>query len=339
MDKFLETLCLLPGISGDEGTVRTYIEEQIKGCGEYTVDNLGSLIVTKQGKKRPKQKIMLSAHVDEVGLIVTSIKSDGTLRVEAVGGIDSRVLLGRSVRVGKNLLPGVIGTKAVHQQSAEERGTAVGIDKLYVDLGTSSEAETRKLVSEGDSITFAPLFGELGNGYLQGKALDDRIGCAILISMLQSELEYDTTFVFCTQEEVGTRGSRAAAYSVAPDIGIVLEATTAGDLPGVSGGDKVCELGKGPVISFMDRGTVYDRELYRIAFEVAKENGIPCQTKTKVAGGNDAVAIQQAQGGVRMLALSAPCRYIHSPAGVISKTDVEAMQKLTNLLLSRLAEL
>lgn len=160
-----------------------------------------------------------------------------------------------------------------------------------------------------------------------------------LIQLIREELEYDCTFVFCTQEEVGLRGSRTAAYAVAPEVAIVLEATTAGDLPGVPEAKKVCQLGKGPVVSFMDRATIYDKELYRTAFGIAKEAGIPCQTKTMIAGGNDAGAIHTAANGVRTLAVSAPCRYIHSPSGVVNKSDLDAMYDLTKRLAERFAAL
>lgn len=335
----LKQLCLLSGISGDEDRVRDFIISRIDGCCDYHVDALGNIIASKKGKKRPTKRLMLSAHMDEVGMIVTSIKEDGTLLFSEVGGIDARVILGRSVLVGPKKIPGVIGTKAVHMQSAEERDSAVPADQLYIDIGAFDREDASVDISLGDSVSFSPCFGELGDGYLYGKALDDRIGCAMLIQLLHEELDYDCTFVFCTQEEVGLRGSRVAAYSVDPEIAIVLEATTAGDLPGVSEDKKVCQLTKGPVISFMDRATIYDKGLYREAFDLAREKGIPCQTKTLIAGGNDAGAIHVAGSGVRTLAVSAPCRYIHSPSSVVNQQDLNAMYELIKLLAERFASL
>ena len=335
----LRELCLLSGISGEENEIREYIISRIREHCDYKVDALGNIIAQKIGKKRPKRQLMISAHMDEVGMIVTSIKEDGTLLFSEVGGVDARVILGRSVLVGPRKIPGVIGTKAVHMQTSEERNTAVPVDQLYIDIGAEKKEEALLDVSLGDAVSFAPCFGELGNGYLYGKALDDRIGCAMLIQLIREELEYDCTFVFCTQEEVGLRGSRTAAYAVAPEVAIVLEATTAGDLPGVPEAKKVCQLGKGPVVSFMDRATIYDKELYRTAFGIAKEAGIPCQTKTMIAGGNDAGAIHTAANGVRTLAVSAPCRYIHSPSGVVNKSDLDAMYDLTKRLAERFAAL
>ena len=161
----------------------------------------------------------------------------------------------------------------------------------------------------------------------------------MMIDMIRSELEYDTFFVFNVQEEIGLRGSRVSAFSVAPDFAIVLEATTAADIDGVSGAKRVCSLGNGPVVSFMDRSTVYDKELYNLAFDIAAENNIPCQTKTMIAGGNDAGAIHISRGGVRTIAVSVPCRYLHSPSCVIQWSDLENSLSLVKKLSQRICEL
>ncbi|MGN0601264.1 MAG: M42 family peptidase, partial [Oscillospiraceae bacterium] len=161
-------------------------------------------------------------------------------------------------------------------------------------------------------------------------------GCAIMLEMINGELEYDTWFTFVVQEEIGLRGSTTAAYTVNPDFAVVLESTTAADIPSADGENKVCRLGKGPVVSFMDRHTVYDKELYRLAFGIAGDNNIPCQTKTLIAGGNDAGAIHVSRGGVRTAAISLPCRYLHSPSCVIDKDDLFNSYRLAKLLLDRI---
>ena len=189
------------------------------------------------------------------------------------------------------------------------------------------------------ALYFDSEFVELGGNCVKSKAIDDRAGCAIMIQLIREGVEYDTYFVFNVQEEVGLRGSTASSFSVAPDFAIVLEATTASDIDGVSGAKKVCSLGKGPVVGFMDRSTVYDKELYRMAFESAEELGIPCQTKTMIAGGNDSGAIHKSRGGVRTIAVSVPCRYIHSPSCVINKEDFENTLTLTRELARRIHEL
>ena len=333
----LREICSLNGASGDESRVRDHIKARI-AADEIAVDNLGNLLVFKRGKKSPKNKIMFAAHMDEVGFMITDITDDGFLRFGAVGGIDPRVVIGRGLELA-NGVKGVVGTKAVHQQSAEERKKAPDFEELMLDIGAANRAEAEKYAARGDCAYFCDDFFGFGDGYIKGKALDDRAGCLIMMDMLNSELEYDAWFAFTVQEEVGTRGAKAAAFTVAPDIAIVLETTTACDISGVSGDKRVCELGRGAVGSYMDRGTVYDRELYGLAFELAEQNGIPVQTKTLVAGGNDSGAIHVSRGGVRTCALSLPCRYLHSPSCVIKESDYGAVRALAEKMLSAAAEL
>ena len=334
----LKELCLINGTSGDEGKVRDYIITQIKDYCEYSVDNLGSIIAYKKGKKAPKQKISINAHMDEVGFIVTGITDDGYLRFTSVGGIDSRVCLDRIVTVGKNAVKGVIGDKAFHLLSSDEKDRCPSFDDLLIDIGATSKDEAEQYVSLGDFAYFDCDYVELGNGYIKAKALDDRIGCMLMIELIKSELEYDTVFCFNVQEEVGLRGSKCTSYAVDADIAIVLESTTAADLDGVSGANRVCVLGDGPVISFMDNRTIYDRELFELGFTVAKENNIPAQTKTAVAGGNDAGAIQTSGDGARVMAISLPTRYIHSGASVVKASDIDETRRLLKALLLKLTD-
>lgn len=333
----LRELCLLNGTSGDEARVREYIQSRIN-ADEVTVDNLGNLIVFKRGKKTPKNKIMLAAHMDEVGFMITDISEDGFLSIGAVGGINSAVAIGRALRLESGAL-GVIGTKALHQQSKEERGEMPDFDEMYIDIGASSRKEAERLAPRGSCAYFDADFFEFGDGFIKGKAIDDRAGCLVMMDMINSEPEYDAWYAFTVQEEVGTRGAKAAAFSIAPNIAIVLETTTACDIAGVSGGKKVCELGKGAVVSYMDRSTVYDRALYNLAFEVASANDIPVQTKTLIAGGNDSGAIHVSRGGVRTCAISVPCRYLHSPSCVIKESDYNAVKALAEKMLSAVADL
>lgn len=334
----LKELCLINGTSGDEGKVRDYIITQIKDYCEYSVDNMGSIIAYKKGKKTPKQKISINAHMDEVGFIVTGITDDGYLRFTSVGGIDSRVCLDRIVTVGKKAVKGVIGDKAFHLLSSDEKDRCPSFDDLLIDIGATSKDEAEQYVSLGDFAYFDCDYVELGNGYIKAKALDDRIGCMLMIELIKSELEYDTVFCFNVQEEVGLRGSKCTSYAVDADIAIVLESTTAADLDGVSGANRVCVLGDGPVISFMDNRTIYDRELFELGFTVAKENNIPAQTKTAVAGGNDAGAIQTSGDGARVMAISLPTRYIHSGASVVKASDIDETRRLLKALLPKLTD-
>lgn len=337
--EFAKELSLLDGISSREENVRNYIIEKIKNEGtvSYIVDNLGNLIVEKKGDKTPKNKIMIDAHMDEVGLIVCYITPDGLLKVHSVGSIIEKVLLGRTVKV--NGLTGVIGIKPVHLTDKDKSKDIPKIDDLYVDIGAESREEAEKYVSLGDSIEFDSDWCEFGeNGeYIKAKALDDRLGCAVMLDMILSGQEYDLTFTFTVQEEVGCRGAITATNRVKPDYAIALECTTASDISGISGEKKVCSLNDGAVVSFMDGGTVYLKDLYRKAMSIAEENGIKAQTKTMIAGGNNASQIHKASCGVKCLAVSVPCRYLHSPSCVVKKSDVEDVKNLVQKLIVEFA--
>ncbi len=335
----LKEICMISGVSGEEDLVADYITGQIGDKAQVTRDNLGNLLVFKTGKRRPNRKIMICAHMDEIGFIITGVTEDGMLRFAAVGGIDARVVIGRSVKVGAAGYGGVVGTKPIHLQSDAERGSVPAIDTLYIDIGAESKDDALAHISLGDRAVFTSDFLVFGDGMLKAKALDDRAGCAIMLDMIDSELEYDVHFAFTVQEEIGLRGAKAAAYSINPDMAIVLETTTAADITGVEADKQVCRLGAGPVVSFMDRATIYDKKLYSLAFETARELDIPCQTKTMVAGGNDSGAVHVSAGGVRTVAVSMPCRYIHSASCVIKITDMEQTKLLAVRMLEKMSEL
>lgn len=331
----LKKLCLINGASGNEQAVRDYIISRIEGKCEYKVDALGNVIAFVKGRQRTDKKLMISAHMDEVGFIVTYINEDGTICFSPVGGVDARVVFGRKVML-QNKVFGVVGGKAVHNLSDDEKSKAPDFHSMVIDIGVSSKEEAEKLVKPGDYVYFVSEFTELGTDKVKCKAIDDRAGCALMLRLIDEGVEYDTFFTFVVQEEVGLRGAACAAFSVNPDYAIILEATTAADIPSVYCSDRVCELAKGPVVSFMDNRTMYDKQLYELAFELANENDVPCQTKTRVAGGNDAGAIQTSCNGVKVCAISLPCRYLHSESCVISKQDFENSYKLTKLLSDRI---
>lgn len=329
----LKELCLLSGVSGREEAVRNRILKEIQPyVDEWRIDGLGNLIVFKKGKQRPKVNVMLSAHMDEVGFIVTHVTAEGYLKFATVGGIDQRVIAGRSVMVGSKQIPGVIGMKPIHLSNSDEREKAVSLDRLYIDIGAKDREEALEYIQLGDEVCFEPFF-EVSDGCVKAKALDDRAGCMVLISLLRQDLAYDVTAAFVVQEEVGLRGSAAAAYSIHPDAAIVVESTTAADICGVEEEKRVCCVGKGAVLSFMDRRTIYDKEYYQYAFEIARSQNIPCQVKQAVAGGNDAGAIHVSRGGVRTLAVSLPCRYLHSAVSLVSQKDLDSVEKIVSFLL------
>ena len=266
----LRELTALDGVSGEEDAVREYIISKIKDHCEYKIDPLGSIIAFKKGKNGSVKKLMVDAHMDEVGLIITSVTSDGFLSFSAVGGIDTAVLMFRRVRIGN--VNGVITGKPIHLISAEERKNLPKPESLYIDIGASSKEEALSLVRIGDRAVICGEYTEMGNK-IKAKAIDDRAGCAILISLLTKDSDYDFYATFSVEEEVGLRGAKAAAFTVEPDSAIVLEATTAADIAGVEPSKRVCVLGDGPAVSFMDRATVYDREYY----DAALKSGIKSQ--------------------------------------------------------------
>lgn len=330
----LKELCRLNGTSGDEKAVRDYIISQIEPYCEYRVDNLGSITAFKKGADKPEKRVMLCAHMDEVGFIIKDIDENGYLSFDTVGGIDAKVIAGRNITV--NGLNGVIGLKPIHLLSDDEKGKSPSIKSMKIDIGAKSREDALKFVHPGDYAYFSSDYYEFGDGYIKAKALDDRIGCMLLIELIKSDLKYDTYFCFNVQEEVGLRGAACTSYQVQADVSIILEATTAADLCGVTGGDRVCVLGQGAVVSFMDGRTVYDRALYSLAMKTAEKNNIAVQTKTAIAGGNDAGVVQTSGKGSRVLAVSLPCRYIHSCASVVKKSDIDETRKLLNALLPEL---
>lgn len=328
--KLLERLCTADGISGEENAVRDIILEEIKPYSdEITVDNIGNILVFKKGRQAPKKKLLISAHMDEVGFIVTDITKDGMIKFSAVGGIDNKAAFAKQVRIGKNKISGVVNAKPIHLLKADERKKNPPINSLCIDIGAKNKAEAEKYVNLGDMICFDSPY-ENKDGRIIGKALDDRFGCLVLVEMLKSELPYDMYFSFVVQEEIGLRGAKVAAYTVNPDSAIVVEATTAADVPFADGEKKVCCVGNGAVVSFMDRSTIYDKEYYKLAMKAADIVGVKTQTKTMIAGGNDSGAIHCSRGGVRTIAVSVPCRYLHSSSSIISTEDAEAVFAVVN---------
>ena len=335
----LKTLCALPGVSSFEDEVRDYIRNQVAPYADsLRVDAMGNLIVFKKGAKSTGNKLMLCAHMDEVGLIVRDITDEGYLKFSCVGGIDRRVLLGKQVMVGANKVPGIIGLKAIHMTTPEERKKVPPLTDYYIDIGAADQEQAQKLVELGDCCVFAGDVVEFGSGMLKAKAIDDRVGCAVLVKLLEEELPMDCTFVFTVQEEVGTRGAFGAAFSVTPEIAVVFEGTTAADNPALEEHTQVCWPGRGPVLSWMDGSAVYDRELFELLRGLAEANRVPWQMKHYLSGGTDAGAIQRTKAGVRVTGISAAVRYLHAPSSVASISDMEHMLTLARLFVQAVAD-
>ena len=327
MLELIKKLCCADGVSGDEGNIREIIINEIKNFCEYSIDPLGNIIAFKKGKNKPQKKLMLDAHTDEVGFIITDITQDGFLKFKIVGGINTEAMLSRRVRINGSVY-GVIGAKPIHLAKKEEAAKLPKPEALYIDIGLSEKSEVLKSVSIGDRGVLLSDFTLSGDCILS-KALDDRLGCAVLISLIKNYNEYDFYATFTVQEEVGLRGAKTAAYKVNPDAAIAIDSTTASDISGVSAEKTVCNLNGGAVVSFMDRATLYDRDYYNAAIN----SGITCQPKRAVAGGNNAGAIHLSREGVRSIAISVPCRYIHSVASVANINDVYSVLALAEYML------
>ena len=327
--QWLEELCALPGISGRESAVRDWLIAHLPLNIEYHIDALGSLIVNKNNSK-----VMLCAHMDEVGMIVTHITGEGLLKFTHVGGIMRAAYLGRQVFVGAQKLPGVVGMSPVHLLDGDEKTRYPKQESLYIDVGAENREDVQRHVKLGDYATFAPGLTQFGEGYLASKALDDRLGCLLLLELLHAHPEICA--VFSVQEEIGGAAG-SAAFALDPQYAIVIETTTAADLPGIEGAQRVCALGGGAVVPFMDRGTIYPQDLYDRAMALARAHGIPAQTKTMVAGGTDAASIHTARGGIPTLGLAAPCRNLHSPSLVVKESDALAVYALAELMWEELS--
>ncbi len=339
MIETLKTLCSLSGVSSREDQVRDYIRRRVEPHADgIRVDALGNLIVFKRGAKAAENKLMLCAHMDEVGLIVKSVTDEGYLKFGCVGGIDRRILLGKRVTVGEKAVPGVIGLKAIHLTTAGERKKVPKLTDLYIDIGAKDRESALAQVELGDICTFVSDAVEFGGGMLKAKAIDDRVGCAAMVKLLEEELPMDCTFVFSSMEEVGTRGAFGAAFSVTPEVALILEGTTAADIPALKPERQVCWPGKGPVLSWMDSGAIYDRELFELLRGLAEENGLPWQMKHYLSGGTDGQAIQRTKAGVRVAGISAAVRYLHAPSSVCSISDVEQILALARLFIQAMAE-
>ena len=333
--ELLKDLSLAFGPTGCEMPTAELIIEKLNALGyAHKLDRLGNVTVYVPSGKENAKKVMISAHMDEVGFIVNDITEDGYIKFAALGGIDPRVLCGKHVVLeGKEggYIPGVIASKAIHHQTPDERTNTTPIDKMYIDIGAADKADAEKLTYIAASGTFDSefvVYGENGS-FIKSKALDDRLGCAEMIYVLESikgrDIPVDLYFCFTVREEIGLSGARTVAQAIAPDFAVVLETTAIADLPDVIPSKRVAKLGNGGAVSLQDRSTIYDRGFVRFAMSVAEKNGLPLQYKRYVSGGNDAGHIHKSGAGVKALAISTPTRYLHSAACVVSTEDYLTM--------------
>jgi len=332
MEVLLKDLSEARGVSGSEAAVRDVIFGAVREhVDEHRVDALGNLICLRKARRpvqegRWPRRVMVAAHMDEVGLMVMGINADGSLRFSSVGGIDDRILLSKQVLVGQDAVPGVIGYRPIHLIPRAERERVADVSRAAIDIGATGKSGAEKLVKLGDYATFRTSFevlDEQGLRTVKGKAFDDRAGCAVLVELLKDDYGIDLYGVFTAQEEAGLRGARVAAYTVNPDVAFALEGTVCDDLPKKKDLSPVTEVGKGPVITVMDRSFLADKRLVGLLVDSAKKLGIPYQFKQGAVGGSDAGVIHLTHEGVPSAAVSVPVRYIHAPVSLLSLSDLD----------------
>jgi len=336
----LRALTEAVGVSGDEGEVRRLVREQVEPLAdEVLVDALGNLIAVRKGTARRCVRVMLSAHMDEVGLMLTGAEADGYLHVATVGGIAPHQLLGKAFWVGKDRVPGVIGMTPPHLSAPGDKRRTPGFDQMRLDVGARTRDDALERVRIGDRAAFATPLARLGDA-VSAKALDDRLGVAILIELFQAApASIDLMATFSVQEEVGLRGAGVAAHRLDPQMAIAIDCTPARDLPTWDGSENTAyntRLGLGPALYTADRATVSDRRLLEHVEAVARSARLPYQLRQPGGGGTDAGSIHRARKGIPAISVSVPVRYPHSPAGLIRLDDWRNTVLLLHAALSRL---
>ncbi|MDD3802840.1 MAG: M20/M25/M40 family metallo-hydrolase [bacterium] len=335
MNTLLKRLTEASGVSGCEESVRDIIIEEIKPlCDTLKIDKMGNLIAFKRGSSEKRKKVMVGAHMDEVGFMIKSIDDNGALKFMTAGSIDRRVLIGKRVLVGKERIPGAIAYKAVHNQRGEYE-TLPKVEQLSIDIGCSEKKEAEKFVSVGDYAVFATNYEERGD-ILKGKAFDDRFGCYAIIELFKTKHKHDLYGAFFVQEEVGLRGSAPSAVSIEPDYAIVLEGTSAADMPHEKDEADFPQMQKGVVVTISDRTFFANRDFLSLVKKTAKDNKIKMQFKQPQIGGTDAGMIHVANGGIQTMVFAVPSRYIHSPVCFASKSDLNGMIELAKKTINSL---
>jgi len=330
----LEKLSNACGVTGRENEVRDIMVRLMTPYSdEIVVDRLENVIAVKKGKA-DSPKIMLAAHMDEVGLMVKTITKDGFLQFAKMGGIDDRILPAQRIIVfsKKRTFPGIIGSKPPHIQKEEERKKIISSDELFIDVGAESKDDVLSMgISIGDPVGFDVKYVQLGKDVVVGKAFDNRAGCVTMIEALKLLEKTDFTIyaVGTVQEEVGLRGAGAAAFAIDPDLAITLDVTIAGDTPGVREFDTTVKMGKGPALTITDSGLITSSKILRWLVDSAEEEKIPFQIETGLMGSTDAARISLTRQGIPCGNISMPVRYIHSPVGMLSLRDIENCAKLT----------
>lgn len=333
LNENLEKLSNACGITGRESNVREILSNLMKPyVDEIVVDRLENVIAIKKGKAKAP-KVMLAAHMDEVGLMVKTITKEGFLQFTKMGGIDDRILPAQKVNVytRKGQYQGVIGSKPPHILKEDERKKMITYDELFIDIGAENKEEAQKKgVSIGDPVAFDVKYAQLNKDVVMGKAFDNRSGCVAMVEVLRLLENTDVTIcaVGTVQEEVGLRGAGTAAFGVDPDVALALDVTIAGDVPGVREFDTSVKMGKGPALTISDSGLITHPKVLRWLIDTAEEEKISIQLESGLLGSTDAARIAMTRQGIPCGTIAIPTRYIHSPAGVLNLKDLENSAKL-----------
>ena len=328
----VKELCNLGAPTGFEDAVRDFLIDN-SPISDYEIDSIGNLIFHKKGSGR---RVMVVAHMDEVGFIITGITEDGFLKFDALGSVESSVMSSKKVLIGKNRIPGIICAKAIHLQSGDEVKKPHKVKNLCIDIGAESKEDAQKHVSLGDYAVFDGEYIPFGDNVIKSKALDDRVGCAVLLELMKNDYDSDLYFVFTVQEEIGVRGAKCVARYINPELALVLEGTTCADISPDKPHRAVTTLGGGCVMTAMDNAAVSDEKYFEFIKKCASENNIPLQIKRTTAGGTDAGAIVQSLSGVKTAVLAVPTRYLHSPVSVAHEKDIESLYKLSDAVLNNI---
>jgi putative aminopeptidase FrvX len=336
--QFLKKLCNTPGSSGYEEPIRSLIiDEMTPMVDSVKTDQLGNVIGFKKG--RGKNKVMLAAHMDEIGFVVSFIDDSGFLRIQPTGGFDPRTMMAQRVIVhGKKALLGVMGSKPIHILKEEERKKTLEVTDYFIDLGLPVE-QVKKLVAIGNPITMDRTFGIMGD-CVTAKAFDDRVGVYCMMEAVRKVKKHHVNIyvVATTQEEVGLRGAFASSSGIEPNVGIALDVTLANDVPGAQKHEYVSELGKGVAISVLNGSAISNPKLVQEFKDLAEKHKFPYQLDILPRGGTDAGAMQRVKGGAAVVTLSIPTRYVHSTVETCHKVDIQATIDLLAVYLTQASD-
>ena len=340
--KLLEQLSLTPAISGNEEEIRKIIKGELEGCvDEIECDEMGNLICTKKGES-DAPSVMLASHMDEIGLMVKYIDDDGFIKFIKIGGINDQMLINQAVIIHNkdNKVPGVIGSKPPHVTKAEEKNKVIPYNEMFIDIGANDKKEAEEMVSIGDMITFRSFFEEYPNDKIMGKALDNRIGCYVMMEIMKRVESRATIYgVGTVQEEVGLKGAKVSSFRLNPDYAFALDTTLCGDHPGISLEEAPCKMGEGPAVILADRsgdGIITPKVMKDMIFDAASKNDIKIQPEVSDGGTTDATAIHLNREGIVTGVISVPTRYIHTPVSVASCSDIENTIELMVAILNNL---